>query len=76
MMADKLKKQNMSIAFDAMFNFLDDYWKRGGQSSDDIAVLLGSLGRNRDGLPMDMALWEDWKRAYVRARSNSDRNPE
>ena len=57
-----------SIAFDAMVIFLEEYWIRGGKSSDDIAVLLGSLGKNHDGLPMDIALWDDWRRAYGNAK--------
>lgn len=69
-----MKNPDISTAFDAMFIFLEEYWKRGGESSDDIAVLLGSLGRHSDNLPMDIALWEDWTRAYDRAKSNSDSN--
>lgn len=65
---------NVSIAFDAMLIFLEEYWKRGQGSSDDIAVLLGSIAKNQDGLPMDIALWEDWRRAYGNAKFASEIN--
>jgi hypothetical protein len=53
------------VAFDAMRQFIDDYWKRGGSGSDDIAVLLGSLNRDEieNSLPLDAALWHDWLKA-------------
>ena len=67
---------DISTAFEAMSIFLEGYWKRGDETSNDIAVLLGSLMRNSDGFPMDIALWDDWERAYARAKLNSDSNPE
>ena len=70
-MVVNVEDQDTSTAFDAMLIFLEDYWTRGEKSSDDIAVLLGSLARIQDGLPVDRALWEDWKKAYIRAKSNS-----
>jgi hypothetical protein len=52
-------------AFDAMRFFLEDYWKRGGKSSDDIAILLGSLNRDprTRSMPLDHAHWHDWMTA-------------
>lgn len=52
-------------AFDAMRLFLEKYWIMGGKSSDDIAVLLGSLNRDEqsNSPPLDVALWHDWVRA-------------
>jgi hypothetical protein len=49
-------------AFDAMRSFLESYWERGGKRSDDLAILLGSLDRNRTehGPPLDIAQWHDW----------------
>ncbi|MBL8543365.1 MAG: hypothetical protein JNJ63_06105 [Hyphomonadaceae bacterium] len=49
-------------AFDAMRCFLDAYWERGGKQSADLAILLGSLNRNRAGRepPLDIAQWHDW----------------
>jgi len=61
-----------SKTFNAMFIFLKRYWERGGKSSDDIAVLLGSLERGADGFPTDIALWHDWILAYGEARSDSE----
>lgn len=55
-------------AFDAMRLFLEAYWQRGGKSSDDIAVLLGSLNRTT-GPPLDLAQWYDWREAVAKARA-------
>lgn len=63
---------DVSTAYDAMHIFLDSYWKRGGSSSADLAVLIGSLARDRDGFPMDPALWKDWEEAYERAKSSME----
>ncbi|WP_200945629.1 hypothetical protein [Methylobacterium sp. Leaf456] len=61
-------------AFEAMRVFLEAYWNRGDAKSDDIAVLLGSLNRNREaGIgPLDPAQWEDWLDAVS---SIAPRNP-
>lgn len=58
-------------AFDAMQDFLEAYWERGGRQSDDIAVLLGSLNRDRQGnhAPLDLAQWFDWRNAVEQVRS-------
>ena len=52
-------------AFDAMRAFLEAYWERGDKTSDDIAVLLGSLNRDvwASDMPLDRAMWEDWREA-------------
>jgi hypothetical protein len=51
-------------AFDVMRAFLEAYWERGLRSSDDLAVLLGSVNRGHaDGSPMDLAQWPDWQEA-------------
>jgi len=59
--------------FDAMRLFLERYWKRGGSISDDIAILLGSLDRLSDAIPLDEAQWHDWVKACrdVTSRSKS-----
>ena len=62
-------------AFDAMFVFLEAYWERGGRTSDDLAVLLGSLNLAGDGMPMDPAQWSDW-RAAVDKVTGSARYPD
>lgn len=52
-------------AFDVLRIFLERYWERGLKSSDDIAVLLGSLNPVGDkGLPLDIAQWSDWLEAW------------
>lgn len=45
-----------------MRRFLEAYWERGERTSDDLAVLLGSLSceASRDGRPLDAAQWSDW----------------
>ena len=52
-------------AFDAMRAFLEAYWKRGGEVSEDLAVLLSALDRDiwSDGGPGDPAMWPDWRKA-------------
>ncbi|QGZ94000.1 hypothetical protein [Terricaulis silvestris] len=59
-MNDSLSKEE---AYEAMFRFLEAYWERGGKTSDDIAILLGSMSLLRRGRPLDMALWSDWLEA-------------
>jgi hypothetical protein len=52
--------------FDVLNLFLERYWIRGGRSSDDIAILLGSLAKqSSSGLPLDQALWQDWLEAWT-----------
>ena len=47
--------------FRSMRAFLETYWNMGGQSSDDIGNLLSSLEPVDDqGMPRDIALWDDW----------------
>lgn len=54
-------------AFDAMRTFLEAYWERGLKTSDDIAVLLGSVNRcDERGPPLDAAQWGDWRDAVQR----------
>lgn len=45
-------------ALAAMHRFLEMYWERG--SSEEIAMLLGSLSIQPDGKCADPALWNDW----------------
>jgi hypothetical protein len=45
-------------ALKAMSLFLEKYWDRG--HSDEIAMLLGSLSLQPDGMCADAALWDDW----------------
>jgi len=48
------------VGFEAMKLFLEAYWERGGRTSDDLAVLLGSLD-------IDPAQRSDWAAAIRRA---------
>ncbi|MBC6981375.1 hypothetical protein [Caulobacter sp. 17J80-11] len=52
-------------AFDAMRAFLEAYWERGGKRSEDLAILLSSLGRDvwANEMPGDPAMWSDWREA-------------
>jgi hypothetical protein len=52
-------------AYDAMCVFVEAYWERGGKASDDIAVLLGSTQRLRNGRPLDPAQWDNWRDAVA-----------
>lgn len=53
---------NERQAFEAMRYFIEQYWERGGRSSDDLAVLLGELSTDvfEGGRPADPAQWQDW----------------
>ena len=56
-------------AYRAMISFLEAYQDRG--PSEEIAILLGGLDLNREGLPMDPAYWDDWMTAIERVRGRS-----
>lgn len=59
------------IYFNAMKIFLDSYWEIGDRKSEDLASLLSSLeADSENGLPRDMALWEDWLSAVDQATSS------
>jgi hypothetical protein len=60
---ERLRSLTELEAYDAMHAFLEAYWERGLKTSDDIAVLLGSTQRLRDGGPLDPAQWHDWRNA-------------
>jgi hypothetical protein len=64
-MRDRSDTSGMSEeeGFRAMALFLDAYWRRGGGTSDDLAVLLGSL-------EVDPAQRDDWTDAVRRASAN------
>lgn len=62
-------KISISEAFDAMRGFLETYWEEMGKSSDDLAVLLGSLDRDEFRImPLDPAMWYSWLEAVEKAR--------
>jgi hypothetical protein len=53
-------------AFDAMFVFLDAYWKRTG-GAGELGAILGDIQINlADGRPMDPAAWNNWTAAVDR----------
>ncbi len=47
-------------AYAAMVHFLDAYWQRGEESSDDIAILLGGMAPGPNGRPGDPGVFGDW----------------
>ena len=60
-----------SEAFDVMRWFLEMYWERGERSSDDIAVLLGSINRGGENyMPLDPAQWHYWNDACDHVLNN------
>ncbi|MCA3698203.1 MAG: hypothetical protein IOB84_00255 [Brevundimonas sp.] len=50
-------------AYNAMLEFLEAYWERGGRTSDDLASMLSGMQLFDDGSTYDPAQWDDWKRA-------------
>lgn len=53
-------------AYIAMTKFLEDYWQRNG-CPDEIGSLLGSMALQDDGMPADVAMWEEWVNACSQA---------
>lgn len=54
-------------AYRAIFLFLEADWRRGGERSDEIAAMLGSMAfLQADGGTMDPAYWSDWEAAVPR----------
>jgi hypothetical protein len=60
----------MVEAYDAMRVFLEAYWRRGGGSSSDLAVLLGCTQRAHDHRTIDPAQWFDWIEAVASVRES------
>lgn len=54
-------------AYSAMYEFILSYWKRGCESSNDIAELLNSMQIN-EGFTNDPAFWDDWIDAIKSSR--------
>lgn len=52
-------------AYAAMFSFLENYYR--STNADEIGSLLGSMSIVSDGLPLDRALWDDWKSAVEKS---------
>jgi len=78
----KAKQQiEVGIAFEAMRNFLDAFYTRGGPFPGMMEMLLSSLAPTRSGMPLDRAQWHDFLNAveqakrgeYVENRANSER---
>ena len=63
-MSDDNARLTVRHAFEATRYFLQAYWERGGQTSDDLAILLGSLDA-------DPAQWSDWLAAVGRVENES-----
>jgi hypothetical protein len=49
-------------AYRAMFEFVDAYWRRGLETDDQIASMLGSMQFGNAGpvKTIDPAQWQDW----------------
>ena len=62
------------LGFEAMRQFIDAYWRRGGETSKDLRHLLDNIDAEsltqRDGTPVpaDPAMWQDWLDAIERAK--------
>jgi hypothetical protein len=60
-------------AFDAMRVFVENYWKRGLKTSDDLRLLLSAMNRDTaiwaDGGPADPSMWSDWLLALGRVKN-------
>lgn len=46
-------------AYQAMFAFVEAYWKRGGRTDDQVAELLSWM-QGESGQTADPAMWADW----------------
>ena len=57
-------------AYEAMFRFLDDRYKR--LPSDALGGLLGEMQLDTDGLPFDPAIEEEWDSAVEAAQRAHD----
>jgi hypothetical protein len=61
-------------AFDAMRQFLENWWERSGRpdhsvfEEGDVLWLLSACNRVIGVGPADPAMWEDWKRAVAQVR--------
>lgn len=55
-------------AYLAMFSFLEEYYIRTG--SDDIGSLLGEMCLTDNGMPVESACWDEWKRSLQKALNN------
>jgi len=68
------EKSTISIgeAYKAMFEFVDAYWRRGGQTDDQIASMLGSMqygDKNGPSRTIDPSQWSDWLDAIKKVQS-------
>jgi len=75
MMDENYDPIDVTLAFGAMRQFLNEYWIRGKRQSDDIADLLSSLetGRTAEHKSLDPALYDDWLRVCKQLQ-NTRRN--
>jgi len=61
-------------AFDAMRQFLHNWWERSGKphhsvwEQGDVLWLLSACDRSFGARPDDPAMWEDWKQAVAQVR--------
>ncbi|MDG2004581.1 MAG: hypothetical protein P8J20_14765 [Novosphingobium sp.] len=68
---DEGSQITLGDAYRAMFQFLEEYWRRGLKTDDQIASLLGSMQYGEELGPtktMDPAQWADWIEAVKEIR--------
>ena len=58
---------NQKEAFVAMINFLELYWQL--TNSEDVAILLGSLTLQVNGMPNDIGMWKEWGKCCEQAKN-------
>ena len=59
-------------AYRAMYEFLDAYWKRGGEADEQIAIMLSSVQYGDEFGPTksaDPASWYDWIAAIEKVKA-------
>ena len=62
-------------AFLAMCLYLDsmyDYFSAVSDSPDEIAMIQNTLNLQKDGSPVDPAVWEDWLKAIEKAKREGE----
>ncbi|HBS48128.1 TPA: hypothetical protein DEO28_03525 [Candidatus Dependentiae bacterium] len=65
---------NVKEAYNAMVDFLDKYYEK--IHSDNVGSFLGCLVLLNDGMPVDIALWEDWIDSVNKMKKQYKKNEE
>ena len=70
-MSEESDQISPTDGYRAMFEFLENYWKVGGSTEDQIANLLSSMQFSEALGPtktMDPAMWDDWLVAAAKVK--------